>query len=106
MNILTGWLSTIALVVTMASPQLTQAQTRTCPERLSECETLIDLGNNVIVQQMDLIHMQSDQIEALKFNYGEVKEALASQQVWYRQPEFLIPVSFIAGAVVMSQVSR
>jgi hypothetical protein len=60
--------------------------------------------------QNEIISKQADQISDLKFNYGVVKSHLnemsSELSAWYRNPAIIIPLSFVAGAVVMSQVSK
>jgi hypothetical protein len=81
-----------------------------CTDKLDECQQLNELADRVIASQRKLISMQQDQISDLKFNFNIVKSALREQQeeasAWYRNPMIIVPLSFVAGAVVMSQVSK
>ena len=74
------------------------------------CNEMVDLADKAIKEQAKLIVLQADHISDLKFNYSVVKSALREQQeranAWYRNPMIVVPLSFVAGAVVFSQVSK
>lgn len=82
----------------------------TCEQRLADCEELVEIADRAIKQSNELIALQGEQISDLKFNYNIVKSELEERNSelgsWYRNPVVMIPVSFILGAYVMSQVSR
>jgi len=82
----------------------------TCEDRLAACEEVLEAADRAIKNQGELISKQSEQIQDLKFNYNIVKaqlnEQIAETNAWYRNSAIIIPLSFVAGAVVMSQVSK
>lgn len=82
----------------------------TCEERLQQCNELVEVADRAIKQQGETISLQSEQINDLKFNYKVVKNQLEEQQrdsaAWYKQPAIIIPLSFVLGAYVFSQVGR
>jgi hypothetical protein len=84
--------------------------TASCEERLKQCDELVEVADRAIQQQSDLISLQGEQISDLKFNYNIVKNRLEEVEresaAWYRNPVVMVPLSFIAGAYVMSQVSK
>ncbi len=81
-----------------------------CKEQLASCEEVIVAADAAIQQQQRLIGLQSDQISDLKFNYKIVRAELEERNLelgaWYRQPAIIVPLSFILGAYVFSQVGR
>jgi hypothetical protein len=107
MNITTALLSIIVLTVPTS---LRANDLDACTKRLRDCESLVWQGNKVIVDQQILIGLQADQISDLKFNYNIVKsrlnEVTEEKNAWYRNPMIIVPLSFVAGAVVFSQVSK
>jgi hypothetical protein len=81
-----------------------------CDERLVECQEVLEVADRAIKQQNELIGLQAEQISDLKFNYNIVKSELDARSAelgaWYRNPAITIPLSFVLGAYVMSQVSK
>ncbi len=75
-------------------------------ERVWDCEALAETAHKTIQLQSEVIATQGNQIADLKFNYNIVKAQLDDQKVWYREPAIVVPLSFILGALTMSQVSK
>lgn len=72
----------------------------------SDCDDALNAATRAIKNQNELIGMQSDQIEALRFDAVALKSQLNNEHAWYKSPSFLIPLSFIAGAVTISHIGR
>lgn len=71
-----------------------------------DCDSVIEAANKAIKNQAELISLQSDQIESLRFDYNVVKAQLKETDSWYRQPSIVVPLSFIAGALVTGYLGR
>lgn len=86
----------------MVISPLQAAEISNCEQDLAQCSEVVEAANKAIKSQGDLIGLQSDQIESLKFDNIVLQQQLKEQQVWYRQPELMIPVSFVLGAISIS----
>ncbi len=88
----------------MMTPTMARAQSE------SECQELLNLADRALAEQRKLIGMQSDQISDLRFNYSIVRARLdevdRENNAWYKRPEIIVPLSFIAGAFAMKQVGK
>lgn len=72
----------------------------------ADADAIIAAADKALKNDAALIALQSDQIEGLRFQYNAVKTQLDEQAAWYKKPEIVIPLSFVAGAAAMAWAGR
>lgn len=79
---------------------MSQSLKADCAADLALCKedagAVIRAADQTIKNDAALISLQSDQIQGLRFNYSAIKSQLDEQKVWYRQPNFVVPVTVLA----------
>jgi uncharacterized protein (DUF3084 family) len=72
-------------------------------DQIAACEKVIELSDKAIEQQATVITEQEIQAQrlsnALNYQIAETARLSAEKTAWYRQPQYVVPVSIVLGFI-------
>lgn len=86
----------------MTTTAVTTAQANDCKQITDQCNLLLNQADAIITEQERIIGLQTEQIDHQKTGLQLALESIAAEKeradAWYRQPQYVVPISFLLGA--------
>lgn len=89
----------------LAAPAAKADPLASCQERVAACEELVDKASTAINEQSLTIDKLQEQNHLLQSSLNYELDQQAKEEVWYRDPKTVGPVSFVLGVALGAWVT-